>query len=238
MKLQAKTFTKTFTAIALSSVIATPIFAASSATPSDVSATTAAKSAGIFTTATIVGGVAGGPVGFFLGALSGAYLGEQNKNHERNKTALKEAETSLTSSRNEVAMQQRVIAKMQKQVEQPIEFLVYFPTGEDALSHQDSQRIQSLANYMTDNPSLRVRLDGFADPRGTDDYNNVLSEERARSVVDALVARGIDSRRIEYQAHGASMSMATAGDKDAYALERKVRIEVYSPKLTRKVAAN
>lgn len=226
---------KTLTAVAIASVIASaPVMAAEK---NAVSAKTAAKSATIFTTATIVGGVAGGPVGFLLGALSGAYLGEQTKSHEQDKRALAETETSLSNAKTEVKMQNETIAKMQLQAAKPIEFLVYFPTGEDQLSHQDNQRVLSLANYMRDNPQLHVRLDGYADPRGTDEYNNVLSQERTKSVVAALTARGIDESRIEYRAHGAILSSAEQGDAEAYALERKVKIEVFTPYHQQEVAA-
>jgi outer membrane protein OmpA-like peptidoglycan-associated protein len=73
---------------------------------------------------------------------------------------------------------------------------------------------------------LQVKLDGYADPRGDADYNLSLSQQRVDSVAQALVAAGIEPSRIETFYHGAHASTASSGDYDAYALERKVRIQL------------
>jgi len=196
------------------------------------------KGAAIFTTASVVGAIAAGPVGFMLGAASGIYLGEHQKAAVQNKQELTKAENTLSSMRAEASIREQKISRLEKSAASTLEFLVLFPTGNDKLSHQDTQRLNSLSNYMKDNPELRVRLDGHADPRGTDEYNNVLSEERALSVVKALEQRGIEKSRIDYFAHGSSLSSAYNGDLEAYALERKVRIEIYSNAEQQNVATN
>lgn len=228
---QAKSSNFSFSKIATGLALATALISGSVAADdrSNVSGKTTAKSAGIFTAATIVGGVVAGPVGFIVGALSGAYLGEQTVKLELEEDKLASTEASLAAVRQQSQSQQQEIATLVNNAAQPLEFLVFFPTGDDKLSHRDNQRITSLANYMKDNPKLKIRLDGYADPRGTDEYNNVLSEERARSVVAALTKRGIAEERIEYHAHGSNLSSADIGDLEAYALERKVRIEVFAP---------
>jgi outer membrane protein OmpA-like peptidoglycan-associated protein len=71
-------------------------------------------------------------------------------------------------------------------------------------------------------PALKIRVDGYADPRGTIDTNLKLSQERADAVRDLLLAAGVSEAALEVNAYGKSQS--TAADNDGYALERRVRL--------------
>ena len=72
-------------------------------------------------------------------------------------------------------------------------------------------------------------LHGYADPRGTEDYNEVLSHYRAISVKDALELAGVDYSRISITAHGANRPKTPQDNADTYALERRVDIEIVNP---------
>ncbi|MGD8697081.1 MAG: OmpA family protein, partial [Gammaproteobacteria bacterium] len=87
-------------------------------------------------------------------------------------------------------------------------------------------RLDGLARMLEENPDVKIRLDGYADPRGESAANLELSGERVGSVREALTARGIAADRIESHAHGAGRSEAATGDLDAYALERRVRVRL------------
>lgn len=188
----------------------------------------AVKGAATFYSAAIIGGMAAGPVGFFLGAIGGAHLAEKDKAFVANREQLAATQNSIVMLEAEVQNKQNQIVKLQKSSANRLEFSVRFATGDDELSQQDLQRISSLATYLKDNPKLSIRLDGHADPRGTDEYNNLLSQERAISVVKAFEEHGISGDRITWFAHGATLSSAYDGDLEAYAMERKVDIEVYA----------
>ena len=71
-----------------------------------------------------------------------------------------------------------------------------------------------------------MRLRGFADPRCDDLYNESLSQQRLDSITAIRTANGIEASRISAQAFGDRLSLATEGDLDAYALERRVSIEI------------
>src|SRR5260370_201823 len=71
-------------------------------------------------------------------------------------------------------------------------------------------------------PGLKVRGDGYGDPRGTVDANLKLSEARANAVRDLFLAAGVDQEALEVNAYGKSQSVAA--DSDGYALERRVRL--------------
>jgi outer membrane protein OmpA-like peptidoglycan-associated protein len=99
---------------------------------------------------------------------------------------------------------------------------VLFRTGSAEVTSEMAQQIQVLAQAVAKSPDLKVRLDGFADPRGTVDSNLKLSEERADAVRDLFVAGGVTPDALEVNAYGKSQSVAE--DADGYALERRVRL--------------
>src|SRR6266513_1304499 len=72
----------------------------------------------------------------------------------------------------------------------------------------------------------RARIAGYADPRGSDAYNDELSLRRAQAVAAVLMSAGVPGERILIEAHGKTESTSAAGDLDAYALERRVTVRV------------
>ena len=194
----------------------------------------------------VIGGIAGGPVGMIIGAAVGALVGEN-----QNQTAeLKHAEIDMHNAANNLAQLEQELETMDaelafmrtetERLEQNLvtrlEFQMLFRTGDDRLSELDRERVSMLVDYLNRNPQFKVRLEGHADQRGTDEYNNVLSKYRARAVADALIARGITAKRIETLSHGSSRSRTTNGDYEGYALDRRVNIEVFHPDKATEVA--
>jgi len=99
---------------------------------------------------------------------------------------------------------------------------VLFRTGSAEITPEIAHEIQVLAQAVAKSPALKVRLDGYADPRGTVDTNLKLSQDRANAVRDLFLAAGIGDEVLEVNAYGKSQSVAA--DSDGYALERRVRL--------------
>ncbi|HUA76208.1 MAG TPA: OmpA family protein [Acetobacteraceae bacterium] len=99
---------------------------------------------------------------------------------------------------------------------------ILFRTGSADIPTETSHQIGVLAGVLAKSPSLTIRLDGYADPRGTDDANMKLSQARADAVRDLFLAAGVREGALEVNAYGKSQS--TADDPDGYALERRVRL--------------
>ena len=99
---------------------------------------------------------------------------------------------------------------------------VLFRTGSAEIPPEMAHEIQVLAGAVAKSPALKVRVDGYADPRGTVDTNLKLSEARANAVRDLFLAAGVDDEALEVNAYGKSQSVAA--DADGYALERRVRL--------------
>jgi len=99
---------------------------------------------------------------------------------------------------------------------------VLFRTGSAEIAPEMANGIHVLAAAVAKSPSLKVRVDGYADPRGTADTNLKLSEARANAVRDLFLAAGVGDEALEINAYGKSQSVAA--DSDGYALERRVRL--------------
>lgn len=195
-------------------------------------ALTPAKQATVFTGAAVAGAAVGGPVGFIAGALGGAWLGEQIKQAEEADMLA----TQLTESRSELGnlAQQLDAARLsandaRELAMDSLEFQMLFTTGDDQLHDAQERQVAAMADFLNRHPQLQIYLEGHSDPRGSDGYNNVLSDQRALSVQRALEAYGVAPERIERRALGASQSKATKGDVDAYAFERRVDIHFGMP---------
>lgn len=108
-----------------------------------------------------------------------------------------------------------------------MEFQVYFGSGDDRLSAPDHARVIMLAEYLRRHPELKAHLIGYADWRGTDEYNNLLAGYRVQSVANALLARAIDSERLLVESVGALRAHALLGASSEDSLYRRVTVEVF-----------
>jgi outer membrane protein OmpA-like peptidoglycan-associated protein len=99
---------------------------------------------------------------------------------------------------------------------------VLFRTGSAEMTAETQHEIEVLADVMAKSPALTIRLDGYADPRGSDEGNMKLSQQRADAVRDVFLAAGVPESSVEVNAYGRTQS--TAEDSDGYAFERRVRL--------------
>ena len=76
------------------------------------------------------------------------------------------------------------------------------------LSKGSYKQFEPLIKLMKENPNMRVQILGHTDNRGTDEYNQTLSEKRAQSCVNYLVSKGIAADRLEAIGKGESEPIA------------------------------
>lgn len=72
-----------------------------------------------------------------------------------------------------------------------------FDTDSAVIKAGDRAEIDSMAAALKDRRSVRIRVTGYADPRGTEPYNQKLATERAEAVKTALASAGVSADRIE-----------------------------------------
>jgi outer membrane protein OmpA-like peptidoglycan-associated protein len=85
---------------------------------------------------------------------------------------------------------------------------ILFVTGSAKLQTKSYKGLNEVAQIMKDNPGMSLAIDGHTDNVGTDEKNQILSDNRANSVKAYLVSKGIDESRITAQGHGETMPIA------------------------------
>ena len=101
---------------------------------------------------------------------------------------------------------------------------VLFATASDELYGSAFERLRPLARYLRANPGVRVAIDGHADSRGSDAYNQDLSERRAESVRDALDEMGVRYARFRVAGHGERNPIASNATAEGMRRNRRVEI--------------
>jgi outer membrane protein OmpA-like peptidoglycan-associated protein len=200
----------------------------------------------------VIGAFAAGPVGAVVGAGLGAWLGnrvhrasEAKKAEaqvallESDKSQLQTEKSTLLSEKSQLAETNQTLSAKLDDLSQKVQMVqsakedasavldglqgdVLFRTGSAEINADIAHQIQVLAQAVSKSPELKIRVDGYADPRGTIDTNMKLSQERANAVRDLLLASGVRDEALEVNAYGKSQS--TAEDSDGYAMERRVRL--------------
>jgi outer membrane protein OmpA-like peptidoglycan-associated protein len=99
---------------------------------------------------------------------------------------------------------------------------VHFESGSATIQEESYPRLDRVVEYMTHRPSARIRVEGHTDNVGDPERNQALSEARAESVREYLVAHGIDGSRIEAVGHGDQQPVASNDTEEGRAQNRRI----------------
>lgn len=86
--------------------------------------------------------------------------------------------------------------------------------------------LDPVADALMARPDITVEVDGHTDSKGSDAYNQKLSEARAASVKDYLATHGVDVGRMTTQGFGETQPIADNGTDDGRELNRRVELKV------------
>jgi len=101
---------------------------------------------------------------------------------------------------------------------------VLFDTGQASLKPGASLSLDRLATYLKANPQTRVIIEGHTDSRGSDDYNQALSQRRAEAVATELESRGVPED--QYRARGLGKAYPVASNDSAAGRQQNRRVEI------------
>ncbi len=105
---------------------------------------------------------------------------------------------------------------------------ILFDTDRSALRPESSRTLADLVDLLTRTASLRVAIVGHTDDQGDATHNLRLSEDRARAVVEFLVAQGIDRSRLRAEGRGEEEPVATNATAEGRQENRRVVIRSLS----------
>lgn len=98
---------------------------------------------------------------------------------------------------------------------------VLFEVDQYILTTVGKSILAGQAQWLRDNPTYMVVVEGHADEQGTREYNLALGARRARSVQEYLVTLGVPSTRIQTRSFGKERPLAICSDESCYGKNRR-----------------
>ena len=105
---------------------------------------------------------------------------------------------------------------------------IFFDYDKATLLQQSYNELHYLLTVLESHPTMKIEICGHTDGHGSIDYNQRLSENRARAVVDYLVSHGIDVKRLSFKGYGKSRPIDTNATEEGRARNRRVEFVVIS----------
>jgi len=103
---------------------------------------------------------------------------------------------------------------------------IFFAFGLASLDPKSNTELDRLVKLMKDVPALKVEISGHTDNIGSESSNQKLSEDRASSVVNYLVSKGIDKGRLTPKGYGSSRPVATNNSDEGRQQNRRTEFEI------------
>ncbi len=103
---------------------------------------------------------------------------------------------------------------------------ITFETNSADLNVNSYAELDKVTDLMMNNPSIKVEISAHTDDVGSDNYNLVLSERRAKSVVDYLVLHDVPVNRLIYKGYGESQPLFPNDTDEHRAQNRRVELKI------------
>lgn len=107
-----------------------------------------------------------------------------------------------------------------------MDLYINFETRSAEVSNNATDVINEVADMMQKNPNIKIRLEGHTDNVGIADSNMAISERRAIAVMQAVIKKGIDPKRLSVKGWGDTHPLADNNTADSRARNRRVEIIV------------
>ncbi|MFD2512539.1 OmpA family protein [Pontibacter locisalis] len=103
---------------------------------------------------------------------------------------------------------------------------LFFDTGKYELEKESKTELNKLIKFMQQNEKVKIEIAGHTDDVGADKDNQVLSEKRAKSVVDYLGSHGISKDRIRYKGYGETKPVKPNTSDENRQFNRRIEMKV------------
>jgi len=105
---------------------------------------------------------------------------------------------------------------------------IFFETDKYELLPDSKAELGKLIAFIAKNNEMRIEIGGHTDTEGSDSHNMTLSQNRAKSVYDYLVANGVSSGRLTYKGYGETMPIESNDTPEGRAKNRRTEFKVIS----------
>jgi outer membrane protein OmpA-like peptidoglycan-associated protein len=105
---------------------------------------------------------------------------------------------------------------------------IYFETGKAVLRPESYASLDQVYKFLENNPTMKLEISGHTDNTGTLRINQKLSTDRAKSVVNYLVNRGISENMLVFAGYADTQPVAPNNTPEGREQNRRVEFKVLS----------
>lgn len=98
---------------------------------------------------------------------------------------------------------------------------IYFDFDQATIRADQFPTLDKNADYLKDNPAVRVVIEGNCDERGTNEYNLALGERRAQNAKTYLIETGVQESRMRTMSYGEERPLFAGQDESSWAQNRR-----------------
>ena len=106
---------------------------------------------------------------------------------------------------------------------------ILFDTGKATIKPASEEVLTNIADILDDYPNVQFRIEGHTDSTGSEKTNQRLSQERAQSVMNYLIEKGIPSERMTAVGYGEERPIADNNTREGRRTNRRVEIHGETP---------
>lgn len=103
---------------------------------------------------------------------------------------------------------------------------IFFDFDSYEIRERSYTELRKIEKFLKKNPQIRIEIAGHTDNKGSEDYNMNLSRQRAKSVYDYLVNRGISTKQISYKGYGDTRPMVPNDSEENRQRNRRIEFVI------------
>ncbi len=103
---------------------------------------------------------------------------------------------------------------------------IYFATQSSTIDEASFESLNNLANHLKQQSSLVIEIQGYTDNVGSDADNLQLSTQRAKSVADYLIIKGVLQTQVQYHGYGSAKPIADNTTEEGRQKNRRIEIKL------------
>lgn len=103
---------------------------------------------------------------------------------------------------------------------------IFFATGKSTLNTESFPELNRIAISMAENKTLAIELGGHTDNTGSTEFNLKLSQDRADTVREYLIGKGIEPDRVASKGYGETVPVAKNDTPEGQQLNRRVEFKI------------
>ena len=168
---------------------------------------------------TVLGAIIGAAVGGTAGVLIGNYMDNQAE----------EMQNDISGAK---------IERVGEGIKITFDSGILFASNSSTLESQAKTNINNLAAILNKYPDTNILVTGHTDSDGTEQYNQTLSESRARSVSNYTEMQGVSSSRFSIIGLGEKEPVASNDDASGKRMNRRVEIAIFANEKLKDAAEN